>query len=147
MIATESIFLSLERQIKKVLPDIIVTPNFLDSSEFDYVWVRLRESRNDIGQGYIERNISVDLQVVLQPEQNLAVLNSKLYTIADDFCTVFNEFLQVGDRFITLYNSSSHIFDSILTYSFNLQFADGVERKFHDEETFELMQTLKIKKV
>lgn len=147
MIGTESVFNALEREIHKVLPEIIVSPNFIDSSEKSYVWVRLREGRTDEGYGYIVRKISVDLQVVLTPAENLAVLSSKLYEIADDFAQVFNGFLRVEDRAITLYNSDSRIYDGILTYSFNLEFADGVERKFDAHEKYQKMENLHLKKL
>ena len=145
MIQSENLRDALSDLIKnKACLKLRVFFNHVANSSEDYCWVRLRPNSKNIGQGYLERRIKVDFQIVLAPLNGI-VKHTALLDIIDKLDAAIVEPLQVEDRFITIYDAQAIIFDDILTYSFELNFCDAVDiyRKILNE--YETMNELRIK--
>ena len=110
-------------KVKANLP-LKVFFNTVNNAVDNYCWVRLRPKHKNIGYGYLERKLRVDFQIVLSPSNAAQIKHTELLDIIDALDEVTCKPLQIGDRFITIYDTESIIFDNILTYSFTLDFAD-----------------------
>ena len=145
MISIKDIFESLKEIITRAVPDLFVTAEPVADSAESYAHIQFRPIRKDLGFGQIEKNLRVDIQVVLSPAL-AEVPRADLYNISDKFDAAFCGYVPVADRFITLYETDSRIFDGILTYSFILSFSDFIDKfdKF-EAENFDLMQELNLK--
>ena len=128
-------------KVKANLP-LKVFFNHVNNAADDYVWIRLRPSRKDLGFGSYDRKIRVDFQIVLAPDENGEVRHTRLYDIIDKLDDATCGSVQILDRFITVINAESIIFDGILTYSFVLDFNDFLQRYADKAAEFELMQKL-----
>lgn len=146
MISTENIFYALKEVINRAAPELFVTAEPLADSSESYAHISFRPIKKDFGYGLISRSIRVDISVVLSP--NLAEApRADLYNIADKFDVAFCGYVQVLDRFITMYETNSRIFDSILHYEFLLEFSDYVEEiEQAKTQGYEPMQELHIRK-
>ena len=118
--------------------------NHVNNAGGSYVWVRLRPRRTDLGFGSYDRKIRVDFQVVLSPDENAEIKHTRLYDIIDKLDSATCGAVQILDRFITVVDAESIIFDNILTYSFVLDFNDFLQRYADKAAEFELMQELKL---
>lgn len=119
----------------------------LDSSE-SYAWVRLRPARRDEGHDYFQRRISVDISVVLVPDEYAEIKHTELLDIADALDEATHGYIQILDRNVTIYDTNVHIFDDILHYEFVLEFADYVTSQPTDTgfEEYDKMEELHVKK-
>jgi len=115
--------------------------NHVNNAVDDYVWIKLIPARRDEGFGRFQRKIRVIMQVVLAPDGNAEVKHTDLYDIADALDEATCGYIQIGDRFITIYDTEARIFDNILTYEFLLDFTDCIETA-SDAEKYELMREL-----
>lgn len=129
---------------KKAGLNILVFFNFVANSSEDYIFVNLIPRNHNIGGGLTERFIRIDFQVVLAPNENAVVQRSRLYEIADKLFDATAEPFEVADRFLTIYDAESRIFDGILTFSFKLDFADGVNYLPSQMVGNDLMQKLEM---
>ena len=111
---------------KKAGLNLLVFFNFVANSSEDYIFVNLIPRNHNIGGGLTERFIRIDFQVVLTPENGM-VRRADLYEMADKLFGATAEPLQVTDRFLTIYDAEMRIFDGIMTFTFKLDFADGVD--------------------
>lgn len=143
MIKSEDLRNALATLIKSKL-NLRVFFNHVENCAGDYVWVRLRPKLNNEGYGRIQRRILVDFQVVLSPNDAAQVKHTDLLDIIDTLNVLTSSPLQIGDRFITIYDTNTIIFDSILTFSFELDFTDCIESFFIMLDDYELMQKLEI---
>lgn len=149
-------------KVDAALPLKVYFNRVADKPKFDYAWVKFRPARRDEGFGMFVRNIRVDIMIVLLPDKNTEVSHEKLLDIADELDEATCGYLQIKEkyfvknpdnpeeeiekfeyRYITIYETSANIFDGILTYSFELDFADYCDKLNKTEtETYELMQQL-----
>lgn len=137
--------------VRDALADLIKTNlplkvffNTVNNAAYDYCWIRLRPKHKNIGQGYFERRLRVDFQIVLSPNDAAQVKHTDLLDIIDTLDEVTCKPLQIDDRFITIYDAESIIFDNILTYSFELDFADCLSTLPNDIARAEFMQQLEL---
>lgn len=98
--------------------------NHVNNCAEDYAWIRLRPARTDLGFGWLDRNIRVDIQIVLHPDGFAEFKHSDLYEIVDALDVATLHSIKIADRHITILETTSIIFDGILTYSFTLEFSD-----------------------
>lgn len=110
---------------KAGLPLKVFFNQVADAGE-NYAWVRLRPSHKNLGYGYLDRKIRVDIQIVLAPVTGI-VRHTDLYDMVDALDAATCDPLKITDRFITVYDADFLIFDNILTYSFVLGFTDCTE--------------------
>lgn len=121
--------------------------NHVENCADDYVFVRLRPKQVNESYGRVQRKILVDFQVVLSPNNAAQVKHTDLLDIVDTLDEVTSSPLQIGDRFVTIYDTSSIIFDNVLTYSFELNFTDCIEGFFSKNNDYDFMQELEISNV
>lgn len=118
--------------------------NHVNNCADDYCWVRLRPKRRDEGFGRIQRKIRVDFQIVLSPNDKAEVKHTDLYNIIDALDMATSDAVKITDRYITVTDTETIIFDDILTYSFVLDFTDCVESYFDKLNEYEFMKELEI---
>ena len=118
--------------------------NHVQNCADDYCWVRLRPKQVNESFGRVQRKILVDFQVVLSPNNAAQVKHTDLLDIVDVLDEMTSSPLQIGDRFVTIYDTSSIIFDNILTYSFELNFTDCIESFFDRFNDYDFMRQLEI---
>ena len=137
------------RDIRDALADLIkvkadlrlkVFFNHVNNAADDYVWIKLIPARRDEGFGRFQRKIRVIMQVVLAPNGG-EVKHTDLYDIADKLDEATCGYIQIGDRFITIYDTEARIFDDVLTYEFLLDFTDCIDTS-SDAEKYQLMREL-----
>lgn len=137
------------RDIRDALADLIkikadlrlkVFFNHVNNAVDDYVWIKLIPARRDEGFGRFQRKIRVIMQVVLAPNGG-EVKHTDLYDIADKLDEATCGYIQIGDRFITIYDTEARIFDDILTYEFLLDFTDCIDTS-SDAEKYQFMREL-----
>lgn len=164
MIKSSDIRQAIARLIKvdAALPLKVYFARVPDKPKNDYAWVKLRPARRDEGFGMFVRNIRVDIMVSLLPDKNTEISYEKLYDIIDALDEATCGYIRIKEsylaknpdnpeeeiekfeyRYITLYETSSNIFDGILTYSFELNFADYIDKFFKSAtEGYEYMKQL-----
>ena len=117
-------------KIKANLP-LKVFFDHVNNCSKDYVWVRLRPSRKDLGFGSA-------------PDENAEIQHTRLYDIIDKLDDASCGAIQILDRFITVVDAESIIFDGILTYSFFLNFNDFLQRYADEAAQYEFMENLEL---
>lgn len=115
--------------------------NHVNDASVDYCQVRLRPSRTDWGDGWINRDIRVDFQFTLHPNGFAEQHHMDYYEIVDALDLATLNAVPIADRWITIYECSSRIFDGSLTYSFMLSFSDCWD-ELPEAERAELMKHL-----
>lgn len=108
-----------------------------------YFYVEMIPRQKTIDRVLYARLIDVDIQLVLKPDENGRVKRVELYDAIDLLDSNFRAVFNVGDRFITVLNASSTIFDEVLHYRFTLEFDDCLE--YEDDHVLpeELYLTIK----
>lgn len=126
MLTSAEIRRALADMIKKraALPLAVYFDGIENSAE-DYAFVMLRASRFDEGRNYFVRKLRVDIQVVLSPLTG-RVKHTDLLDIADKLDAATHGYLQVNERKITITETEMNIYDGVLNYSFELNFADSL---------------------
>ena len=139
------------RDIRDALADLVkvkaklplkVFFNHVNNSADDYCWIKLVPARRDEGFGRFQRKIRVIMQVVIAPVGG-EVKHTDLYDIVDALDEATCGYIEIGDRFITIYDTEARIFDDILTYEFLLDFTDCIDTA-SDAERYELMRELQL---
>lgn len=115
--------------------------NFNANAEGNYVYVRLRPMRTDLGWGDFIRTIRVDFQFHIDPDGWGDICASDYYDIIDALDTATLHSIKIADRYIVVQETSSIIFDNILTYSFQLEFSD-YWHELPERDKAELMEYL-----
>lgn len=96
-------------------------------AKVDYFYVEISEKQTLIDRAYRDRDISISIHFIPIPDARGRVCRSKLHEAEEKLDEIFLSVVQIGDRFITVLDTSSRIVDEVLHFSFHLQFADNVE--------------------
>lgn len=104
-----------------------------------YFYIELAPRTVTFDRVLYEREIDVSISLVLPPDARGRVPRGELYAAADKLGVALLPVLHVGDRVITVRETSARIVDEVLHYSFTLPFADAVP-----EESAELMNELQV---
>ena len=99
--------------------------NHVNDASESYALVSLRLERRDLGFGWFEHRVRTDIVIHLAPKMPGAeIRHSDLLEICDALDVATLHAIPISGRFITVLETSSIIFDDILTYSFKLDFSD-----------------------
>lgn len=129
---------ALSALLKQHFPyDIYFTNNA--SADKGYFHVELSPKKRMIDRVIYEREIDVMMELVLPPDARGRIDRAKLYEAVDTLDAALLPVLAIGDRHITVQETSSRIVDEVLHYSFSLDFADAMP-----EEPIELMEELSV---
>ena len=108
-------------------------------SQKGYFHVEIAPKKRMVDQTIYERALDISIELVLPPDARGRIDRTKLYEAVDTLDTAFMPVLTIGDRHITVQETSSRIVDEVLHYSFMLDFADAMPG-----EEYELMEELAI---
>lgn len=127
MIPSTTIRSVLTALLKKHFPtdEVHFSTNF--KAKADYFYIELLEKQTFIDKVYRDRDIDVSLHFVPIPDARGRICRSKLYEAEEKLDEIFLSVVQIGDRFITVQDTSSRIVSEVLHFDFHLQFADNVE--------------------
>ena len=118
--------------------------NHVNKSDESYIWVEIRPRKQSWDNVYFQRTINVDIHVILFPDENAEVKHTDLTAISDALDTAIMPCFQIKDRFITVQEFGSHIFDDVLHYEFTLDFTDFVPNDEYEGLNCELMRNLEV---
>ena len=104
-----------------------------------YFHVTITPKTRTVDRVIYERSLDIELELVLPPDVRGRIDRAKLYDAVDTLDAALLPVLAIGDRRITVQETSSRIVDEVLHYSFTLDFADAMP-----SEEFELMEELTI---
>ena len=129
MILSEDIRNALSALLKAHFPYTVYFTNNADAKK-GYFHVEIAPKKH---------TVDIELELVLPPDARGRIDRTKLYEAVDTLDAALMPVLTIGDRHITVQETSSRIVDEVLHYSFSLDFADAMP-----EETVELMKWLSI---
>lgn len=138
MIAAIDIRSALSVLLKKHLPYAVYFTNNA-SADKGYFYVEISSKKHMVDRMIYERSLDIELTLVLPPDARGRIDRTKLYESVDTLDAALMPVLTIGDRHITVQETSSRIVDEVLHYSFTLDFADAMP-----SEEFELMEELAI---
>ena len=138
MIPSLDIRSALSALLKKHFPHAVYFTNNADSQK-GYFHVELSPKKRMIDRVIYEREIDVMMELVLPPDARGRIDRTKLHEAVDTLDAALMPVLTIGDRHITVQETSSRIVDEVLHYSFTLDFADAIPG-----EEYELMEELAI---
>ena len=141
MIPMKDIRKALSDLIKANFPDWLLTYNNSPNVEQDYIYIELLEHRQTVDPVYYDRDIEIAAHVIPLPDVRGNVKRSKLYEVQDTLEQIILPVFRIGDRAITVQESTSRIVDEVLHFTFHLCFADYKPENNSDKE---LMQELEI---
>lgn len=138
MIPSLDIRSALSALLKKHFPHAVYFTNNADSQK-GYFHVEIAPKKRMVDPTIYERALDITLSLVLPPDARGRIDRTKLYEAVDTLDTAFMPVLTIGDRHITVQETSSRIVDEVLHYSFTLDFADAMPG-----EEYELMEEIAI---
>ena len=138
MITSLDIRSVLSALLKKHFPHAVYFTNNADSQK-GYFHVEIAPKKRMVDPTIYERALDITLSLVLPPDARGRIDRTKLYEAVDTLDTAFMPVFTIGDRHITVQETSSRIVDEVLHYSFTLDFADAMPG-----EEYELMEELAI---
>ena len=138
MIASVDIRSALSDLLKRNFPYAVYFTNNADAKQ-GYFHVDIAPKKRTVDRVIYEREIDVIMELVLPPDARGRIDRTKLYEAVDTLDAVLMPVLTIGDRHITVQETSSRIVDEVLHYSFTLDFADAMP-----DEEYELMEELAI---
>ena len=138
MMAAVEIRRALSALLKQHFPYAVYFTNNA-SADKEYFHVELAPKKRVVDRVIYEREIDVMMELVLPPDARGRIDRAKLYEAVDTLDAAFLPVLTIGDRHITVQETSSRIVDEVLHYRFSLDFADAMP-----EEPVELMKELSI---
>ena len=138
MIPSLDIRSAISALLKKHFPHAVYFTNNADSQK-GYFHVEIAPKKRMVDPTIYERALDITLSLVLPPDARGRIDRTKLYEAVDTLDTAFMPVLTIGDRHITVQETSSRIVDEVLHYSFTLDFADAMSG-----EEYELMEELAI---
>lgn len=141
MIPMKDIRKALSDLVKANFPNWLLTYENSPDVEQDYIYIELAEKCQTVDPVYYDRDIEIDVHVIPLPDVRGNVKRSKLYEAQDTLEQVILPVFWIGDRAITIQESTSRIVDEVLHFTFHLRFADY---KPEDNKDKELMQELAI---
>lgn len=124
--------------LKKHFPHAVYFTNNADSQK-GYFYVEIAPKKRMVDPTIYERALDITLSLVLPPDARGRIDRTKLYEAVDTLDAALMPVLAIGDRHITVQETSSRIVDEVLHYSFTLDFADAMPG-----EEYELMEELAI---
>lgn len=95
-----------------------------EDSKESYFYVEFSEDRTTVDSVYYEREIDVQVSLVLRPDKFDRVDLNILRNAADSLANTLRPIFYVEDRCITIHDTHSRIVDGILHFDFKLEFAD-----------------------
>lgn len=128
-------------QVKARLP-YDVHFNHVNKSKKSYIWIELRPQKTSWDKVYFQRVLNVYIYAILLPDKNAEIKHTDLMDISDALDKAIMPCFQIKDRFITVQEFSSHIFDDVLHYDFTLDFTDCVPSDEYEGLSYELMGNL-----
>ena len=134
MIPSLDIRSALSALLKKHFPYAVYFTNNADSQK-GYFHVEIAPKKRMVDPTIYERALDISIELVLPSDARGRIDRTKLYEAVDTLMPV----LVIGDRHITVQETSSRIVDEVLHYSFTLDFADAMPG-----EEYELMEELAI---
>jgi putative uncharacterized protein FNV0528 len=138
VIAAIDIRSALSVFLKKHLPYAVYFTNNA-SADKGYFYVEISSKKHMVDRMIYERSLDIELTLVLPPDARGRIDRTKLYEAVDTLDAALMPVLTIGDRHITVQETSSRIVDEVLHYSFTLDFADAMPG-----EEYELMEELAI---
>lgn len=138
MIAAIDIRSALSALLKKHFPYAVYFTNNA-SADKGYFHVEISPKKHMVDRVIYEREIDVMLELILPPDARGRIDRAKLYEAVDTLDAALLPVFTIGDRHITVQETSSRIVDEVLHYSFSLDFADAMP-----ETPVELMEELSI---
>lgn len=138
MIPSLDIRSALSALLKKHFPYAVYFTNNA-AADKSYFHVEIAPKKRMVDPTIYERALDITLSLVLSPDARGRIDRTKLYEAVDTLDTAFMPVLTIGDRHITVPETSSRIVDEVLHYSFTLDFADAMPG-----EEYELMEELTI---
>lgn len=138
MIAAIDIRSALSALLKAHFQYAIYFTNNADSQK-GYFHVTITPKTRTVDRVIYERSLDIELELVLPPDARGRIDRTKLYEAVDTLDAALMPVLTIGDRHITVQETSSRIVDEVLHYSFTLDFADAMP-----SEEYELMEELAI---
>ena len=145
MLTTENIQKALVALVeqKAGLPyDVIF--DHVNKSDPPYIWIDMRPQKRSWDGAYFQRLLGVEIHVVLAPDADGEVKHTELFAVADALDAAVMPCLKIEDRFITVQEFSSYIFDDVLHYEFTLDFTDYVASAAYEGADYELMRKLEV---
>ena len=127
MIPSSTIRNVLVALLKRHFPTCEVHFSTNCKAKADYFYIEMLEKRTFIDKVYRDRDISVSIHFVPIPDARGRICRSKLYEAEEKLDEIFLSVVQIGDRFITVQDTSSRIVSEVLHFDFHLQFADNIE--------------------
>lgn len=118
--------------------------NHVNKSNQSYIWIDVRPQKRSWDKVYFQRILVIDIRVILFPDNNAEVKHTDLMDISDALDMAIMPCFQIKDRFITIQEFSSHIFDDVLHYEFTLDFTDYIPSDEYEGLAYGLMQNLEV---
>ncbi len=137
------------REVKKALIDVLkmrfTNPVYFDNVEKakeSYFYIEMAPSRKTVDSAIYERSIDIDIdiQYVAIPDKAIRRNRTEILDVIDELDEIIRPVIRVKDRAITVSDIRCTIFDEILHYRFEMNFADA----FEDQETGELIEELNL---
>ncbi|ERT59344.1 phage tail terminator family protein [Megasphaera vaginalis (ex Srinivasan et al. 2021)] len=94
-----------------------------------YFYVTMMPIVDSVDRVYSDRQIQVDITVVLAEDKDGNVNRTELYDIAEELDGIFRPVYHVLDRYFTVLEAEQTIVDDLLHYIFELRFTDATEQK------------------
>nr|DAT07951.1 MAG TPA: tail completion protein [Caudoviricetes sp.] len=138
MIPSIDIRNALSDLLKRHFPYTIYFTNNANAKQ-GYFHIKIAPKKRMVDRVIYERSLDVEIQLVLPPDTRGRIDRAKLYEVVDTLDAALLPVLTLGDRHITVQETSSRIVDEVLHYSFTLDFADAMPG-----EEYELMEELSI---
>lgn len=138
MIAAIDIRSALSALLKKHFPYAVCFTNNA-SADKGYFHVEISPKKHIVDRVIYEREIDIMMELVLPPDARGRIDRAKLYEAVDTLDAALLPVLTIGDRHITVQETSSRVVDEVLHYRFSLDFADAMP-----EEPVELMEELSV---
>ena len=137
MIACKDIRSALTEKLRQVFPDVPVFFNSNADANGDYLYCELSARKTPCDATYYDRMLRLEIQFVPLPDARGRISRAKLYAAIDALDKAVLPVFQIGDRYITILESSSRIVGEVLHYTFTLDFTD-----FAPGELVDLMEDL-----
>lgn len=138
MIPSLDIRSALSALLKKHFPYAVYFTNNA-AADKSYFHVEIAPKKRMVDPTIYERSLDISIELVLPPDARGRIDRTKLYEAVDTLDAALMPVLVIGDRHITVQETSSRIVDEVLHYSFSLDFADAMPG-----EEYELMEELAI---
>ena len=124
--------------------NVVTSVDDLSDAGKSFCWIRLRPARTDLGWGDFIKKIRVDLQFHITPDGFAEISQQDYLEIIDALDVATLNSIPIADRWVVVQDTSSIVFDNILTYSFQLEFSD-FWHEIPEQDKVKLMKHLHLK--